>query len=309
MKLTYIENIRLPTEKAHGFQIMKTSEALVRAGLEVELFVADRKNPISDDAFAYYQMTPSFPIRKLPVIDLMPIVGPLMRFAYAFERWTFLRAVKRLLEKSSVADAAYTRDPVIADAIRTASPKTPLFVELHDDRSSWPWQELSRSVTGWIVISQALKRVLVERRIASDRILVEPDAYDASAFADLPSRADARSALGIPDDMFLLVYTGKLFRWKGVDTIAPAFDSLPPNCQVAVIGGHPDDVARVKALAGPSVAVRFVGELLRNEAYRWLAAADAAILPTSSKFDIGMLYTSPLKLFEYAASRRPIWPA
>ena len=41
MKLIYLANARIPTEKAHGRQIMKMCEAFVDAGLEVELEVED----------------------------------------------------------------------------------------------------------------------------------------------------------------------------------------------------------------------------------------------------------------------------
>ena len=35
MKIIYIANIRLPTEKAHGIQIMKTCEALAKQSILV----------------------------------------------------------------------------------------------------------------------------------------------------------------------------------------------------------------------------------------------------------------------------------
>ena len=54
MKLYYIANARIPTEKAHGVQIMKMCEAFVDAGHEVKLIVPKRKNPIQEDPFAYY---------------------------------------------------------------------------------------------------------------------------------------------------------------------------------------------------------------------------------------------------------------
>jgi hypothetical protein len=46
MKICYIAAIRLPTEKAHGLQIMKTCEAFAAAGHDVELVVSDRATPI-----------------------------------------------------------------------------------------------------------------------------------------------------------------------------------------------------------------------------------------------------------------------
>ena len=38
----------------------------------------------------------------------------------------------------------------------------------------------------------------------------------------------------------------------------------------------------------------------------YLAAADVLVLPNSGKFKISRSHTSPLKLFEYMASNRPI---
>ena len=71
MKIIYITDARLPTEKAHGLQIMKTCEALVRAGHDVELIAPIRRNHLSDDPFDYYKITTRFPIRKLSSIDLV----------------------------------------------------------------------------------------------------------------------------------------------------------------------------------------------------------------------------------------------
>ena len=70
MRITYIANVRLPTEKAHGLQIMKMCEALGKhqapstkhqtnsnasnqERLDVEFIEPRRKHPISDDPFAY----------------------------------------------------------------------------------------------------------------------------------------------------------------------------------------------------------------------------------------------------------------
>ena len=44
MKLLYIGNIRLPTEKAHGLQIMQNCEAFADAGADVSLWAAQRVN-------------------------------------------------------------------------------------------------------------------------------------------------------------------------------------------------------------------------------------------------------------------------
>ena len=42
MKIYYVANARMPTEKAHGIQIAKMCEALIEAGAKVELIVPRR---------------------------------------------------------------------------------------------------------------------------------------------------------------------------------------------------------------------------------------------------------------------------
>src|SRR6185437_2619549 len=105
-RIAYVANIRLPTEKAHGAQIMKTCEALARAGAEVELIVTDRKSDIAEDPFAYYQVEKNFSITRVKVVDTVAL-GPL---GFFIESISFgLGALKHLRGKDTVA---YSRDEV-----------------------------------------------------------------------------------------------------------------------------------------------------------------------------------------------------
>ena len=83
MNLIYIANSRIPTEKAHGFQIMKMGEAFSNAGINVELWLPRRFNPIKESPFEYYGIRETFIIKKIPVIDLIPLsqfLGSLANF-------------------------------------------------------------------------------------------------------------------------------------------------------------------------------------------------------------------------------------
>jgi hypothetical protein len=77
-KFLYLANIRLPTEKAHGLQIMQNCEAFADAGADVELWAARRINTPEmraiKDAWAHYGVRPNFSIRRLPCLDLMAFV-------------------------------------------------------------------------------------------------------------------------------------------------------------------------------------------------------------------------------------------
>ena len=71
MKILYIANIRLPTEKAHGIQIMNMCEALANLGHKVELVTPWRFNFIKSNPFDYYGVEKNFKITKLPSLDLV----------------------------------------------------------------------------------------------------------------------------------------------------------------------------------------------------------------------------------------------
>ena len=58
MKIIYVANARIPTEKAHGGQIMKMCESFADSGLEVDLVLPPRCNRQFQGVspFAYYQV-------------------------------------------------------------------------------------------------------------------------------------------------------------------------------------------------------------------------------------------------------------
>ncbi|MEK9147905.1 MAG: glycosyltransferase family 4 protein, partial [Patescibacteria group bacterium] len=52
--------------------------------------------------------------------------------------------------------------------------------------------------------------------------------------------------------------------------------------------------------------IRFVGHRPWAEIPLWLKAADVLVLPNTGRMRVSQYYTSPMKLFEYMASGRPI---
>ena len=70
-KLVYIANARIPTEKAHGLQVMKMCEAFADTGLEVELIVPRRVNVIQKNPFDFYGVKRAFKIRRLWCLDFL----------------------------------------------------------------------------------------------------------------------------------------------------------------------------------------------------------------------------------------------
>ena len=74
-RLVYVANARLPTEKAHGYAIVKMCEAYANAGLDVELWHSRRHQ---DDprlavttVFDFYDVPAVFEVRSVRNIDVI----------------------------------------------------------------------------------------------------------------------------------------------------------------------------------------------------------------------------------------------
>src|SRR6185437_7157489 len=109
MKILYIMNVRIPTDRAHGLQVMKTCEALVQAGAEVELVIPNRKNDTDEDAFLYYGLTTAFSIRRLPAVDLLRWRVP---FAFSILGFTFFLSLRKYLKHISPETVLYVRGEI-----------------------------------------------------------------------------------------------------------------------------------------------------------------------------------------------------
>src|SRR5580704_10891635 len=105
MKILYIANMRLPTEKAHGAQIMKMCEAFARQGCEVELMVPVRTNEIKEDPFVYYGVEKKFTVTYIRTPDT---VG-WGKLGFLLQSFWFALNASRAMTKTKF-DILYGRD-------------------------------------------------------------------------------------------------------------------------------------------------------------------------------------------------------
>ncbi len=297
MKILYLANIRLPTEKAHGIQIMKTCEALARLGHEVELVVPTRRTPIADDPFGYYAVERNFTLTKLAVPDLINFG----RIGFRISALWFSEAA-RLRRAFWRADVIYSRDAfVLAQYILLGRP---LVFEAHAKPtavSRFAAKHARRVVT----ISNGLKEAYAAAGVPVEKIVVAPDAVDERRFDEAGSRDEARAALGFAPGEKLVVYVGHIYARKGAAVLAEAARALPDTRFVFVGGTAPDRAAFEKEW-GSASNVTIVGHVPPVAVPRYLRAADVLVIPNSAKDEDASRFTSPMKLFEYMASGTPI---
>ena len=297
MNILYVANLRLPTEKAHGIQIMKACEAFARLGHSVELLVPARRNPIKQDPFSYYALKTKFSINLLFVPDT---VG-WGRLGFIFQSVWFGFAVSFYAGKHD-ANMGDSRDEMVL-AVASFFTNKKILWESHDGASNVWARRLLRRISGLIVVTPLAADFYATRGMQREKILTVSNGLDLEDFANPESKETARSRLGLPQDKKIALYIGRLDGWKGADTLLEASHLLPADIRVAIIGGETQQIAK---LSKQYREVSFLGfrpyaELPHNQ-----AAADVLVVPNTGKDPVSVSFTSPLKLIAHLASDRPI---
>lgn len=316
MRILSLADTRFPIERANGVQTVETCHALARRGHEVTLVVRPDTAPVSRDPFDYYDL-PRIPGLR---IETVPARGSVAR-----RRATFLLAAARQARAAGSRGLVFTRDlgvarfllglrgairvPVVYEShglaavvsaelpqlVSTASAPTPRKLARLTRRDAHVW----RHAAGYVTITQGLCRELESRFGPRQATAVVPDG------TRVPTDAAVAPGMRNPP---VVCYAGHLYPWKGVDVLLHALALLDPITGLVIGGleGEPD-LARVTALAdrlAPS-RVTFTGAVPPGEVAARLRSADVLVLPNTTT-RMSSTYTSPLKLFEYMASGRPI---
>lgn len=321
-KLLYISFMRLPTEKAHGLQIMQNCEAFAAAGCDVTLWVARRWNTRElrqvKDPYDYYGVDPNFAIRRIPCIDLFPFfppdsLGARIAFYVLILSYALAALIPLLFSR---ADIYYCRDELLLALLTRLKPRRSLAYEAHQYAPAGRGAALQRFVVSRvgsvIAITGLLRQDLVGQSGAdSARAIVAHDGIRRGRFTDLPAQAEARRQLGWSEDAFVVGYLGRLHTIgldKGVGTLVDALAALG-DAQLALVGG-PDEMAlqlRERWLERGLSEEHFVyvGHVPPAEAPLYPRAFNVCAMPHPPALQFSS-YTSPLKLFEYMAAGRAI---
>lgn len=302
MKLLYLANVRMPTEKAHGLQILKTCEAFARRGAKVELVVPRRRNALVADPFAYYGVERIFSVTRRPTIDAV-YLGPL---GFWLQSLTFFLGALPHVARAG-ADAIYSRDMLSCVALSLLG-----FSVVYEDheprRNKTLYAFMLRRIPRKVVVARHLLRLYEELGVPTERVLVAPNGVDTYEFDRAARDPSLWQAYGIPAGRRIVLYVGHFYRWKGIYTLLDSSEYVSDEAHLVCIGGTTEDrraveeYVRVRGLSN----VRLIPFMPHSDVVRYIKSADVLVLPNTAEEERSARYTTPLKLFEYMASGVPI---
>ncbi len=309
-RLYLIFHGRFPSEKAAALFAAKSAEAFAEQGIAVTLLAPRRLGRARQSVFDFYGLKNNFRVVFLPTIDVFKIPG-LRQLAFHLSFISFsIFLFFYLLFSAKKSDIIYSNEALPLLLAGLAFPKT--VYEIHDfPKNNFYYRTVFRRVKAFVATNRWKKEKIQQIfHVATEKIIAEPNAVSLDDFSASPSRVEARAKLGLSSDAKLISYVGALRTMgmeKGIEILLKAVKSVI-SCKLLVVGGSPEDVEFYKKVAsehGITDRVIFTGFVPHKIVPLYLSASDILIAPFP-KNDHYEFYMSPLKIFEYMASGRPI---
>ncbi len=293
-KILYVHNADFSKPCANRIQVLKMCKAFKKIGQSITLvgFNCDKgiiKKFYGEDV-------------DFDVVSLKPFGNYYIKSLLLFLKF---------LKLKSDYNWVYTRDLIFAFLVSKLFKRKKVIYELHDASKDKIWHFLFKrtfkNLHCCIVISEGLKDDLIKKGFNEDKIYVFHDGVDLEKFDIDISKEEARNILKLPKDKIIITYTGSLQNWKGYETFLKSYDYLEnkENIIYLIVGGGEKQINRLRKKYKYKNII-FVPFVDHSKIHLFLKASDILVIPNSSKYKISVKYTSPLKLFEYMASKRPI---
>lgn len=287
MKITYLSLSTIPSKKANAVHVMKMCEAFVKCGHKVTLICNFKK---SNDAFLLYNIK-----NRFTIIDIK-----IKHTKLLFLLRCLISSILSIIKSS---DAIYSRDMYASFILSLMN--VPHCFEIHNlHNRKFPrliLKIICYKIKGKIIVitpnlAEDLKK---EMKVKDGKICIHSDAASPNEFA-----------FKYDNNQKTVLFTGSVYKGKGIETILQIALKIPHID--FIIAGGPEEIWYEKFHDICSKNVKYQGWQNIKSIQKLQSSAGLLLLPNmpdiytnNGRDNIGR-YTSPLKLFEYMASGRPI---
>jgi glycosyltransferase involved in cell wall biosynthesis len=292
-KILYVHNADFSKPCANRIQVLNMCKAFKKIGQDITLmsFNSD-KNTIK----RVYNENVDFNI-----ISLKPFLNYYFRSLLLFLRFLSIK---------SNYEYIYTRDLIFAFLVSKFFKDKKVIYELHEINERRTWLLLFKNCLNMlkavITVNPNNIKYFKDNKNVSKMVFL-PNGVDLNRFDINISKEKARDMLYLPKDKTIVSYIGSLQDWKGYKTFLKSYEHLKnkENMVYLIVGGSEEQVSKLKK-EYKNKNIIIIPFVENSKVPLFLKASDVLVIPNSSKYEISVKYTSPLKLFEYMASKRPI---
>jgi glycosyltransferase involved in cell wall biosynthesis len=302
MKIVYVSTSVIPSRTANSIHVMKMCQAFVTNGHEVVLIAPNAKHLFEkgvDDVYDYYGIISRFKIIKL--------VYPMVKDSALI--YSVAVAIEILRQKPDLVYGRFANGCALSAVLGYNT-----VVEYHTMISTVGMIERfffnilirKKSFLKLVVISQALKKIYLEEiNLKKSQILVAHDGSDkVDDFQSVVPWKGRVNALQVG-------YFGHLYQGRGLEIILNCAKEMV-EVDFHIVGGNDKDIRFWKTQNHDHENVYFHGHVPPSEVHKYRNCCDVLMAPYQKGLSIagGALdtskYMSPLKIFEYMASKKPI---
>lgn len=299
MKIIYIADSIIPSLTANSIHVMKMCQAFKQNRTDITLVIPQYNNEMKvNNVFDFYGIKDEFEIVKILIKNRW---GKLISFPY--------RAVRYAMQQKT--NLIYTRD--FFTTPYASCFKIPFVFETHQPPESFIrklYLQLavrSKYLKYLVVITNSLKNWYVERGISKEKVVVLPDAVDIERFQN-PKFFESK-----PIEKIQIGYAGHLYKGRGIELILKLAEMIN-EIKFVIIGGRQEDIEFWKDYANKKKMqnVSFVGFVQNNQLPQHLETVDILLMPYNKNVPVAGKrkstgeFMSPLKMFEYMATGKPI---
>ena len=285
MNLTYISSSMIPSKSANSIQVLNTVDALISLGINVELIgVKNYKNDISISDYGLLNHIKMNLIKRLNI----PFFGGMI-YAKTITR--------KFLNKNHIY---YLRDIYTAFIF----PKNKHFIiEIHEI----PKNLIKRKILQKIIHSSNLKHIVVISRSLEKYITKKyprVNHSNVSVIPDASKEIESNNKVEVKNKQ--IGYFGSLKKEKGISIIL-SLAKLLPDYDFNIFGGNEKEISKLEKKSSNNI--NYMGYINRHQLNDRIREQNILIAPFESldyKKKNVLSWMSPLKIFDYMASGRPM---
>ncbi len=299
-KLVYPSTAIIPSTQANSVQVMKMCNALCRFDFDVTLLGGTFSKEKNTNVFDYYGIENTFSIIR--------------KTTGCHRGSSFLLSLRlipslRRLAGNEQDTIFYGRDAIALYILARAG--RDVIYETHDMARKGPrgWAEKkliqSSNLSKIVFISEELKKAYIEKHgvsLTEKKLIVAPDAADEQS-----NFTDAVHLEG--DANFNACYIGGFHKGRGIELIMEIAGKIP-DAGFHLFGGTDNQIGRLKQNSPSNV--HFYGYIKPAQTYKARNSADILLMPYQKDVMVAQnasetsRWMSPIKLFEYMSSKKPI---